>query len=363
MTQPSFADLFGRFAEHRGEAPGRVNLIGEHTDYNGGYVLPIAIPQRTQVELAIRSDRRVRVWSTQFPHAAIEYELGLESRDRDWGDYVRAMTWALAPLGLASGVDLRIDSSVPPGSGLSSSAALEIALGRALRAGFALPVDDISLAKLARTAENDFVGAPVGIMDQMACTLADATSALFLDTRSLEYVRLPMPRRAALAVIDSGVSHRHASGEYAVRRSQCAEAARRLGVAELRDITDCERAADLPGPLDRRARHVITENQRVLETVEALAAGDLARIGELFCASHDSLRNDFEVSVPALDSLVEIARGVPGVYGARLTGGGFGGSVVVICAAENVHQAAAEIVSEYRRITRNSGRALVPVRC
>jgi galactokinase len=359
----TFAELYDRPATVRGEAPGRVNLIGEHTDYNGGFVLPAAIPRRTIVELAPRADRTVRVWSAEFPESApLVYALGDERRRGEWIDYVQGLTWVLAGDGLRDGFEARIESTVPLGSGLSSSASLEIAFGRALRAAFALPIDDVTLAIRARRVETDFVGAPVGIMDQMACSLADTTSALFLDTRTLEYTRVPLPDGAALIVIDSGIKHRHAGGEYKTRREECARAASLLGVRELRDVgaDELARIEALPDPLNRRARHVVTENARVLATVKALTARDLPAAGRLFLASHASMRDDFEVSVPPIDALVELARGVQGVYGARLTGGGFGGSIVALADRPLAADAAQTIVHAHNQRHQASARVLVP---
>lgn len=358
---PSFARLFGRPSSVVGEAPGRVNLIGEHTDYNGGFVLPAAIPQRTRVEAAARDDRTVRVWSAQFPAGEPRaFSRGGEARGRGWLDYVQGVFSGL-PTDAVRGCDLRIESGVPAGSGLSSSAALEIALGRALRALFDLPLTDLELARMGHRAETQFVGAPIGIMDQMACSFADTGAALYLDTRSLEYRRVPLPPGSALIVIDSGVAHDHAAGDYRVRRDECAEAARLLGVPELRDATDTQILGRLPGVLQRRARHVITENARVLDTVDALAAGDCRRVGTLFAESHASMRDDFEVSIPAIDRLVEIASKTPGVFGARLTGGGFGGAIVAFAQAASARAAADAIVSQYNR-TGARGSRIVPGR-
>jgi galactokinase len=357
---PSFEDLFGIAPQVSTDAPGRVNLIGEHTDYNGGFVLPAAIPQRTRVQVAARADRTVRLWSAQFPddepHA---FTLGDEKPTGGWVDYIMGLTRQLAAFPVR-GFDARIASDVPVGSGLSSSAALEIAAGRALRTLFALPLDDVALARMGQRAEHDFVGAPVGIMDQMACSLADTTAALFLDTRTLAYERVPLPPQAALVVIDSGLAHAHSSGDYRVRREECAEAARRLGVPELRDLADAAPLERLPPPLDRRARHVFTENARVLETVAALRGGDSTRAGKLFEASHASMRDDFEISVGPIDILVQIASSVQGVYGARLTGGGFGGSIVALVDASGARSIADRIVGAYHRQTGNEGRRLVP---
>jgi len=359
----TFSELYRRSPSAHGEAPGRVNLIGEHTDYNGGFVLPAAIPRRTIVDLAPRDDRLVRVWSAQFPDIdPIEYRLGDERRRGAWVDYVQGLTWVLAAEGLRAGFDARIESTVPLGSGLSSSAALEIALGRALRDAFQLQMDDVTLAVRGRRVETDFVGAPIGIMDQMACSLADTTSALFLDTRSLTYSRVPLPPASALIVIDSGVTHRHAGGEYAVRREECARAAALLHVKELRDVSgeELDRVNGLPEPLNRRARHVVTENARVLETVRALEACDLSTAGRLFLESHASMRDDFQVSIAPIDALVELARHVEGVYGVRLTGGGFGGSVVALADRSKSAEAARVIVESHNLKSRASARVLVP---
>jgi len=365
VAGPSFAELYGRPPQTAADAPGRVNLIGEHTDYNGGFVLPLAIPQRTRVELAPRRDGRVRAWSANLKEPrSEEYALGGEARGRRWLDYVQGVTAALAAAGHAiPGCDLRIESEVPLGAGLSSSAALEVAVLRALRQAFDLAISDVEIARLGQRAENDLVGAPVGIMDQMAASLADERRALFLDTRSLHYERVPLPPAAGIAVIDSAVPHHNVASEYRTRREECERAAALLGVPQLRDLDyhDLWRLAALPDPLDCRARHVITENARVRAAVTAMQSGDLERLGQLFVASHESLRDDYEVSVPEVDRLVDIARAEPGVYGARMTGGGFGGAVVVLCAAGRAREAGDRITAEYRRQTGRPGRRLVPM--
>jgi galactokinase len=361
MTTP-FDALFGHPWTIRSAAPGRVNLIGEHTDYNGGFVLPAAIPQRTSIELCPRADASVDAWSANFNERR-GYRLGQEARCGAWIDYVQGVTSVLGSAGYrVGGFDVRIESTVPVGSGLSSSAALEIALLRAVREAFQLPLEDVELARLGQRVENAFVGAPVGIMDQMACALADETHALFLDTRTLEYERIAIPEAAALIVIDSGVAHNHAAGDYRTRRAECERAAELLGVPQLRDaeIGDLERIAALPEPLNRRARHVVTEDARVLDTVAALRRGDLAAVGTLFSASHASMRDDFEVSVAEVDGLVSIADGIPGIHGARLTGGGFGGSIVALADRESARTAAAAIASEYARRAHRTAAILVP---
>ena len=346
----------------RAAAPGRVNLIGEHTDYNGGFVLPTPIPQKTRVELARGEGRLVRVRSDQAP-APAEYALGRERPRGDWLDYVQGLTWALGEAGFElEGFNLRVTSDVPLGAGLSSSAALEIAVLRAIRAAFALDLDDVRLARLGQRAENDFVGARCGIMDQMAASLADAGAALFLDTRSLEFRRIALPPAADLIVIHSGVSHAIAGGDYNTRRAECEAAASALGVPQLRDVSpaDLGRLAQLPEPFGSRARHVVTENQRVLEAVLALEANDVARLGQLFVESHASMRDDFDVSVPQVDLLVDVACADERVFGARLTGGGFGGAVVVLAAAGEGRGAGERITRAYAERSGERPTLLVP---
>jgi galactokinase len=354
MSETTFTRRFGREADVGADAPGRVNLIGEHTDYNGGFVLPSAIPQRTRVALARRDDDRVRVVTddlTVAPDQTLaEYRLGEERRGGGWSDYVQGCTRMVADSGhRIGGFDAAISSTVPVGAGLSSSAALEVSVVRALRSAFGLALDDVAVALLAHRAEHDFVGARVGVMDQMAASLADATTALFLDTRSLHWEHVPLPPSIELAVIDSGIPHRHASGGYNTRRAECERAAALLGVASLRELGDdgLARAAALPAPLDRRVRHVVTENARVLAAVAALRRGDAERLGRLLDASHASLRDDYEVSVPQVDRLVGLARAEPDVLGARMTGGGFGGAIVVLARRGRAAAAATVIVAAY----------------
>jgi len=349
--------------EIHADAPGRVNLIGEHTDYQDGFVLPCAVPQRTYAALEIRSDSRVRAWSTHVGSNPVEYALGEETRGAGWVDYIQGVTWVLAERGLRlRGFDLRIRSDVPVGSGLASSAALEVATLRAIRTAFDLPLSDVDLAKAAQRAETDFVGAPVGIMDQMASSLAGERDALFLDTRSLQFERIPLPDRLDLVVIDSGVTHQHAGGEYVSRRHESEEAARLLGVARLRDIAidALPRLAALPPLLARRARHIVTENDRVVRARSALLAGDLATLGHLFNASHASMRDDYEVSVAAVDRLVELATSQRGVFGARLTGGGFGGAVVIAAAGGSASEVASKVQAAYSVVAGRRATILVP---
>lgn len=345
-------------------AHGRVDLIGGHTDYNGGLVLPVALPFRTRVELERRADRRVRVTSANAdPGTWYEHEIGAAERTGTWSDHVRGITSVLAREGLlARGFEARVSSRIPPGAGLASSAALGVALLRALRDAFDLDLDDLTLARLAQRAEREGVGANVGIMDQMAASLCGDGEALFLDCRSLVYERVPLPDAMELVVVDSGVAHRHASGAYNERRAQCEEAARLLGAPELRDVTaaDLARVDALPDPLSRRARHVVTENARVQAAVAALAGRDLSSLGLLLDASHRSLRDDFEVSTPEVDVLVGLVREQEGVYGARITGGGFGGSIVAVADAGMGHHAAALAVAEYEQRTGLEARIVLP---
>jgi galactokinase len=360
----AFVKRYGRAATVHAAAPGRVNLIGEHTDYNDGFVLPIATPQQTDVLMAPRVDDAVRLWSANVAvsggHA--EYALGTEKRSGTWADYVEGVTTVLRRAGHAiAGFDAAIGSTVPLGAGLSSSASLEVAVLRALNNMFTLGLDALAIARLAHAAETQFVGVPVGIMDQMAASLAARDAALFIDTRSLTYQHLPLPAGTALIVIDSGVTHQHASGAYRTRRHECEAAARYLGVATLRDVTlRTFEAGKVPEPVRRRARHVITENDRVLRARQALQGGDAATLGALLNASHASLRDDFEVSVPDVDRLVALAQAEPGVLGARMTGGGFGGSIVALACRAEASSAARHIAASYTAHGPFEGVVLLP---
>jgi galactokinase len=362
---PSFQALFGHSPEVVAKAPGRVNLIGEHTDYNGGFVLPMAIPQQTHVELRRRLDQRVRVFSVNKSrqNEILEFELGHEAVSKTWLDYVQGVTAVLQrEEHMLTGFELRIASEVPLGSGLSSSASLDVAILRALREAFSLPIDDVRLALLGQKVENDFVGAPVGVMDPMAVNLAGVGVALFLDTREMQFEQVPLPPGLDPIVINSGVAHNLTGGDYRTRRAECERAAALLGVPQLRDLSEADlpRAEKLPEPLGRRVRHVVTENARVLAAVQALRTADLPRLGALFYASHDSQRVDYEVSVPEIDLLVDLARAQVDVYGARLTGGGFGGSVVILARAGTGAGVAARIAEQYAARSGHRAAILVP---
>jgi galactokinase len=348
--------------EAQATAPGRVNLIGEHTDYHDGYVMPSAVPQHTTATVTPRQDTNVVVSSNCMPDV-VEYELGRERRRGHWSDYVQGVTWVLAKSGFPpQGCEVHLESNVPLGSGLSSSAALLVALLKALRFALEATIDDVRIARMAQRAEVEFVGAPVGIMDQMACSLATERGALFLDTRSLSFERIEFPAALELAVIDSGIAHQHAGGDYVTRRQESEEAARWLGVDKLRDtsVDALDRMGEMPDLLARRARHVITENARVLRARDALQRGDLDALGELFSASHASLRDDYQVSIPEVDVLVAAADAQPGVYGARMTGGGFGGAIVVATQTGRAREAAQAACIAYTTRTGREARVLVP---
>jgi galactokinase len=336
------------------QAPGRANLIGEHTDYNDGFVLPAALELRTVVA-GSRSDR-IRLRSVGRGRAITVDPATGRGPTGGWGRYVAAVVKALLEDGRAvRGIDGVIDSTVPSGTGLSSSAALEVAVALAVRDE---PMDAVALARVCQRAENVHVGVRSGIMDQLASVAARRGSALFIDCRTLETAEVAIPADLRLLVVDSGQRRQLARGDYNRRRQECEEAARLLGVAALRDATEDQVAgAVLPPVLAARARHVVTENARVLAAVEAFGAGDRDRIRELFAASHASLATDFAVSTPALDTLVELAARTDGVVAARMTGAGFGGCTVNLVEASRGESAMAAIVSAYLDRTGRQARA------
>jgi galactokinase len=339
-----FLAVHGRPAEVAAAAPGRVNLLGEHTDYNGGYVLPTATPQQTRVELALSPDGRFRYYAANLD-LLVEHADGAGAA-AGFARYLQGCVEVLRHLGHAvPPVLARIESDVPIGSGLSSSAALEVAMLRALRALLGLPLDNVEIAQVAQRAEGEYAGVRTGILDQMASSLCDRDHMLFLDTRTLARRVLPLPAGADLVVVHSGVPRELADTAYNARRAECEAAAQALGVAQLRDVVDPARADELPAPLDRRARHVITEDNRVLEALGA----DAVAFGRLMDASHESLRIDYEVSVPALDALVGALRAQPGTFGARLTGAGFGGACVALVRAGSGPAVTAGALAAYAR--------------
>ncbi|MFC8527461.1 galactokinase [Nocardia sp. NPDC057227] len=345
-----FRQLTGGDAAGVWSAPGRVNLIGEHTDYNEGFVLPFAIDRRTVVAAAPRTDGVLRVVSTfgEEPVSLPVADLVRAHADgelRGWSAYPLGVAWALgefgADLAAVPGADLAIASTVPVGAGLSSSAAIESAVALALTELWGLAHSRETLAKVGQRAENDAVGAPTGIMDQSASLLGKLDAAVFLDCRSLAAEVVPLGFAEAglvLRVIDTGVRHEHATGGYRERRASCEAGAAALGVPALRDLEvgDLERARELLDDVTfRRVRHVVTEDRRVLDTVRTLRADGATAIGPLLDASHVSMRDDFEISVPELDVAVESARGA-GALGARMTGGGFGGAAIALAPADAV---------------------------
>jgi galactokinase len=341
-----FTARYGSAPEGVWSAPGRVNLIGEHTDYNEGFVLPFAINRRTVLALATRSDRVIRI-STAFSPELVEIaidDLAPEALS-GWSAYLLGVAWVLGEFGAnldaVTGVDIYLDSTVPVGAGLSSSAALESAIATALNDVWSLGLDRQTLAKVGQLTENNVVGAPTGIMDQSASMLGRTDSAVFLDCRSLDAEVIPLgfaEAGLALLVIDTKVEHAHATGGYSARRNSCEAGAAAFEVPSLRylSVDDLPRAQ---GILDdetfRRVRHVITEDQRVLDTVRTLREKGPRAIGALLDASHTSMRDDFEISVAEIDLAVETARAA-GAIGARLTGGGFGGSAIALIPIESV---------------------------
>jgi len=356
-----FAELYGA-TPRVFSAPGRVNLIGEHTDYNDGFVLPMAIDRRTFVAIAPRADRTIRVASVPLNDAA-EFEIdraaGLSAHK--WAQYVAGVAWTLQTRGIAlRGADLLIDSNVPIGGGLSSSAALEVATGKALTTIADATIDAKELALASQKAEHEFVGARVGIMDQLAATCGREDHALLIDCRSLETKQISLANlKAAIVVCNTNVKHELASSAYNQRRAECEQGidllrTRLPKIRALRDVSVadfemCE--SDLPEPIRRRCRHVITENDRTLKAAAALERGDRERLGELMRASHESLRDDYEVSCRELDLMVEIASRQGGVFGARMTGAGFGGCTINIVRGDNVHSFRRSVAKAYRDAT------------
>jgi galactokinase len=342
-------------------APGRVNLIGEHTDYNDGFVLPAAIDLYTWTAVSPRPDQRLRVYSENLGESSeIDLAQG-HPRPRDhWSDYVHGVALMLQGLGVTvRGCDVAIFSDVPSGAGLSSSAALEVSVASALLAlsGLSLPLTE--LAKLCQRAENEFVGARVGIMDQFASCFGSAHHAILLDCRSLQYKLLPLPAGITMVICNTMVKHGHSGGEYNDRRAQCEEGVRLLSkyfpsIKALRDVSAAQlesHRGDLPDLIYRRCHHVVSENERVLSAVAALESGDLKEAGRCMAESHISMRDDYEISCRELDLMVDLARGREGLVGSRMTGGGFGGCTVNLVRTASVERFTAEMRSAYHQAT------------
>ncbi len=364
MSDPHTSALTARFQERFRRsarvfsAPGRVNLIGEHTDYNDGFVLPMAIAERTWVAAAPRTDRVIVAHSLE---QSDQRDLRLDApwqRRGDWLDYVEGVARALSARGVAvGGADLLVTSDVPLGAGLSSSAALELAVGLALSELAGAAVSHADLARVGQIAENEYVGVRSGAMDQLASGLGRAGHALFIDCRSLEVTPIALPQAAVeILIVDSGVKHAHAGGGYNQRRAECQRAVELLALAgrprrSLRDVTLDELdglAGILPDPIFRRTRHVVRENARTEAAVDALTRGNLERFGELMNESHASLRDDYEVSAAEIDHLVAEAQRQKGVLGARMTGGGFGGSMLVLVARDQVTHVERALATSYQ---------------
>jgi galactokinase len=365
-TQSLIEEFTARFdaaPTHMAVGPGRVNLIGEHTDYNDGFVLPVALRRDIRVLLRPRGDRIVRAYSLEYD-SWYEFDMDRLAYDRDvlWSNYLQGVVWVLEEQDIRlTGMDALVSGNVPRASGLSSSAALEVATAKALLAASHQPgaVDGVRLATSAQRAENKFVGVNCGIMDQFISVLGREGHALLIDCRSLDYELIPFPEQAALVIGNTKASRSLASSAYNERRAQCEEGVRLLqqalpGITALRDVTGEQLEAHkdlLPELVYRRCRHVVGENERVLQTVEALQRDDLAEVGRLMDASHESLRVDYEVSSPALDAMVEAMRSAPGCYGARLTGAGFGGCAIALVTPGQEQTVADAIFEHYAKAT------------
>jgi galactokinase len=331
-------------------APGRVNLIGEHTDYNDGFVLPMAIDRTMFIALRPRKDRTVKVYSLDFEVWG-EFDLNDLQKDKGWLEYLKGMAWALQGKGYTlQGWEGVLTGDVPRGSGLSSSAALEMATARAFHEVSNFPWNPAKMALLGQKTENQWVGANTGIMDQMISASGQAGYALLIDCRSLDTQAVPLPKGTVAVIMDTMTRHSHTESGYNERRRECEEAAKFFGVKALRDVgleTFNAKANELTDVVRRRAKHVITENERTLQAAEAMKRGDAVVLGKLMNESGDSLRDDFEVTNAALDSMVECARAEAGCYGARMTGGGFGGCAVALVTTEDAATFAKNVARSY----------------
>ncbi|KUE78539.1 galactokinase [Aeromonas schubertii] len=350
-----FERRFGKRPDLVVRAPGRVNLIGEHTDYNDGFVLPCAIDYETCVAIAHRDDDLVTVIAADYEEQQDEFHLGAgipHHPEQRWSDYVRGVVHHLQERGhTLTGLDLVISGNVPQGAGLSSSASLEVTIGQAFKEAQGLDISQAEIALNGQAAENRFVGCNCGIMDQMISASGKRDHALLLDCRSLESRLIPMPEDLAVLIVNSNVRRGLVDSEYNTRRAQCEAAARHYGVKALRDLSLAALEAGKEGLDDtcyRRARHVVGENARTLAAAEALASGDLTRLGELMAQSHAAMRDDFAITVPPIDGLVELMKGEIGEQGGvRMTGGGFGGCVVAVLRPDQVTRVIAAVERDY----------------
>lgn len=364
VLDDAFAAHFDRPPTIRVQAPGRVNLIGEHTDYNDGLVLPVAISRYVRIAAAINGTDRIRLRSSAHGETAeIRAGAPAQASAPAWARYPQGVAVKLSARGVhLAGVDALIEGDLPIGSGLSSSAALEVAASLVFEDAAGSHLSPRDRASLCHEAEVEFVGVPCGIMDQFAVSLCRRGHALFLDCRSLETHHIPLPAGLAIAVCDTGVRRTLVDSAYAARRRQCGDALRWLQLrgrraSALRDLTldDLPLIEEMPDPLRGRVRHVVTENARVIETARALEGGEARRLHEIFQASHESLRNDYEVSTPELNAMVEASLASPGCVAARMTGAGFGGAVVALVRADQQQEFLGSVAREYRTRTDREG--------
>ncbi len=341
-------------------APGRVNLIGEHTDYNDGFVMPMAIDRWVWLAIGPRSDRRVNLRSMNLGGESSFSLDALGEPGRNWIDYAKGVAWTLIEAGhVLAGFDAVVSGDVPVGAGLSSSAAFEMAVARGFAAVSDLAWDPVAMARAGQRAENEWIGVNCGIMDPLISAGAQAGHALLIDCRSLEMKPVPLPREVVAVVLDTSTRRRLAESEYNDRRAQCSLAAVKCGATSLRDVGEVQLDAQHAAMGDvafRRARHVLTENDRTQRAAHAMRSHDVATLGRLMSESHQSLRDDFEVSTPALDAMVESARTAPGCHGARLTGAGFGGCVVALVARDQLEAFVLRAVASFTAAT-----GLVPI--
>nr|WP_024967476.1 galactokinase [Pantoea sp. IMH] len=354
-THQIFSDNFGYSASHTIQAPGRVNLIGEHTDYNDGFVLPCAIDYQTVIACAKRDDRTVRVIAADYDNQEDSFSLDepiLLHKDQMWSNYVRGVVKHLQQRSKDfNGVDMVISGNVPQGAGLSSSASLEVAVGTVLQQLYHLPLEGADIAVNGQEAENQFVGCNCGIMDQLISALGKKDHAMLLDCRTLGTRPVPMPEDIAVVIINSNFRRSLVGSEYNTRREQCETGARFFTQPSLRDVELSQFQAvehELDPLVAKRVRHVLTENARTLEAADALARGDLARMGVLMAESHASMRDDFEITVPPIDMLVDIVKESLGDSGGvRMTGGGFGGCIVALMPLDRVESVRAAVAEQY----------------
>ncbi|MCC4782572.1 galactokinase [Vibrio lentus] len=358
-VKASFEQVLGYRATHIVQAPGRVNLIGEHTDYNDGFVLPCAINYQTVVAAAKRDDNIVRVVSVDYDNAVDEFDITQEitfQQDKMWANYIRGVVKCLMGRGFEfKGADISVTGNVPQGAGLSSSAALEVVIGQTFKVLYNLEISQAEVALNGQQAENEFVGCNCGIMDQMISAEGRANHAMLLDCRSLETQAVSMPEDMAVVIINSNKKRGLVDSEYNTRREQCEEAARIFGVPALRDVTIEQfnaKVSELDEMVAKRARHVITENDRTVEAAQALRTHDMKRMGELMAESHASMRDDFEITVKEVDTLVDMVKDVIGDQGGvRMTGGGFGGCIVALVPPALVDEIKTTVEQKYQAAT------------